>query len=231
MSNGRSAGPKFRLFGIVSAQKKGHTVLRVRWSALAEADEIYSGIESSDGPDTAGHTGVAAVALEVLNMSRGSEHGGKVAARRAASGADAIGVDVEFCRVGTDPANGSLGVLQSGRKFSFAGEAVLDARSRESLGGHVRGLALERRLASIPPPASMDVDHRRKRTSAGSREKQVELHFAAPVTGVDHVAAQLYAVGQMERRILLRGQLRDHGKRCGQGGGVFHTKSPLACSC
>src|SRR5260370_3373938 len=80
--------------------------------------------EADHGVDPTGLVGAAALPFEAVVFVAGAEQADKVSAGREANGADALGVDVIFARVGPQTAHGRLAVLNLSRQPSLRRQPI-----------------------------------------------------------------------------------------------------------
>ena len=131
---------------------------------LSACRPIVSHVRGAEPVDDALHAAglveVPALALQLLHVAGGAEHGDQVAAGRGAPDADVVGVEVVLGGVGPQPADGRLAVLDLGREDGVLAQAVVDAGHGVALGGQRHGGAAL--FAAGPPGPAVNPDDQRQ---------------------------------------------------------------------
>ena len=122
------------------------------------------------------------VPLQVRDAAAGTEHGGEVAAGRGADHADAIGVEPVLRRVGPDPSDRRLAVVDLGRPGRLAAQPVVD-RGRGIIAAlhEVGDLAQPHRLVARPERPAVDVHDHRQRLAGPGRPGQEQVERLARI--------------------------------------------------
>ena len=160
-------------FGEMLRAELAHAVL------LADRDGVEHRVEEDQQIRAAGDRGVFARSVEAWD---GDGAGGDVPAGRAAGGDDSLRIDAELGRVGAEPADGALGVLDAlvGRRAVAASDAVIRAGGDHAPLREIFRLGPEL-LDRSAPPAAAEEEHDGGTLVPGRpafRQMDVHLQFA-----------------------------------------------------
>jgi hypothetical protein len=192
---GRDVGDRRRLFGRVSlvldraAQqqvdgRRAASAFETPWS-----QEVGRTAERHDTTDPAGLIGRTATAFQRFHSAAGAEQVDQMAAGRAAPHADPLGIDVVLVRVGAQPADGRLAVVDLRGPDGFAAEPVADRRPDVVPGGHERQHPPDAAgfVAAAPPAAVNEDDQRQRFVGCRLRQDEIELQRPSAAVAVDDV--------------------------------------------
>ncbi len=169
------------------------------------------------GDGTAFGVELAEIALEALDLVTDSEHGDEVSAGGGAPHGNFFRVEVVFCGVAAQPAEGGLAVVDLGRPVGFVCEAIADTGggifSTFDDGQETPSRAV---LGTVSPSAAVN-EHEEGEGVAGAVFGKVEVECLARVVGfgVGDILFYLDRIGKARGRALgegLRGKDGDEGK-------------------
>ena len=146
-----------------------------------------------------------------------------VAAARGAVGADPVGAAAELARMGLEPADAQIDILQRGRVGRLGRVAKVDRQHHDAGGRQIERGVLPVGAVLVGPGAAMHLQHRRERSAAARlvKPRQPGLLAVALVDQIpDHELVGL-AVGRLLG--LRRSRSRHHGGAEHRGACLQHT--------
>ena len=152
----------------------------------------------------AGLVEVPAFALQLLHVAAGAQQGDEVAAGRGSPDADVVRVEVVLLRLGPQPADRRLAVLDLGGEHRMLAQPVVDAGHRVALADERHGGAAIL-AAGLPGPA-MNPDDQGQLALGLLRQVKVEPMPLVTVLDVREIPQDLDAFRESGRR---RPLLRD----------------------
>ena len=141
--------------------------------------EVAWPIIVDDAGYSTGLLGIPAGSLESLDVPGYAKELSQVSARRTSRDADAIRIDLVFLRIGPQPANGRLHVMDGRRELIFRCEAIADRHGDVAMLGQPNAKAVVSLPAAGPEAAAVNAGNRRKRPIASLGPGHVELKVLA----------------------------------------------------
>ena len=155
--------------------------------------------------------------FEVLAVAGDSEHGYEMASRRGAVDRDALRVETVFLRIGLEPADRRLAVVELLGPLRLAAETVADRDAGVAARGQVGAQAVEAAiLRALSPATAVDVGDDRQGSVGGAFLRQGEVECLARIVGagVGDVLLDLDALegARLPRLVAVSWQAADEGE-------------------